>query len=103
MYRVAQEALTNVVKHSGARHAEVLLRHTGSALELTVRDDGRGLRPDRSLGARSSGGLGLPGMRERVALTGGRLAVRSPPGGGVVVSAVVPLARDPVPARVPKE
>ncbi len=106
VYRVAQEALTNVVKHSGAHQAEVLLRHTGSALELTVRDDGQGLRPDRpALGARSNGGFGLPGMRERVALTGGRLTVRSPPGGGVVVSAMVPLARDParVPARVPKE
>jgi signal transduction histidine kinase len=67
-YRVVQEALTNVVKHAGARSAEVRVRYLDSALEIEVTDDGRG-RAEPSAG----GGFGLVGMRERVAVHGGEL------------------------------
>ncbi|WP_133902033.1 sensor histidine kinase [Actinophytocola oryzae] len=66
-YRVVQEALTNVVKHAGARNAEVRVRYLDNALEVEVTDDGRG-----PLGA-GAGGFGLVGMRERVAVHGGEL------------------------------
>jgi signal transduction histidine kinase len=66
-YRVVQEALTNVVKHAGARQAEVRVRYLDNALEIEVTDDGRG--PDKNNG----GGFGLVGMRERVAVHGGEL------------------------------
>lgn len=67
-YRVVQEALTNVVKHAGARSAEVRVRYLDSTLEVEVTDDGRGAtnRPDGN-------GFGLAGMRERVAVHGGEL------------------------------
>lgn len=66
-YRVVQEALTNVVKHAGARSAEVRVRYLDSALEVEVTDDGRGAAD------RPGGGFGLVGMRERVAVHGGEL------------------------------
>jgi signal transduction histidine kinase len=62
-----QEALTNVVKHAGARSAEVRVRYLDSALEVEVTDDGRGAAD------RPGGGFGLVGMRERVAVHGGEL------------------------------
>jgi signal transduction histidine kinase len=67
-YRVVQEALTNVVKHAGARTAEVRVRYLESTLEVEVTDDGRGATdlPDGN-------GFGLAGMRERVAVHGGEL------------------------------
>jgi two-component system sensor histidine kinase UhpB len=76
-YRVAQEALTNVVRHSGARQAIVTLRCDVDEVVLEVRDDGRGMN--------GSEGTGLRGMRERALLVGARLAVESAPGGGTVV------------------
>jgi signal transduction histidine kinase len=66
-YRVVQEALTNVVKHAGARTAEVRVRYLDTALEVEVTDDGRGTAGG------SGGGFGLAGMRERVAVHGGEL------------------------------
>jgi two-component system sensor histidine kinase UhpB len=85
LYRVAQEALTNVRRHAGAEHAWVRLRQAGSRVVLEIEDNGRGFDPARD-GSRTSG-LGLPGMRERMALVGGRLEVRSEPGRGTVVTA----------------
>ncbi|HEX9180847.1 MAG TPA: histidine kinase, partial [Burkholderiales bacterium] len=76
-YRVVQEALTNVTRHARARSVAVSLARTGAngneALEIRVRDDGRGLAPE----AAENGGLGLEGMRERVALAGGRFQARA--------------------------
>lgn len=73
-YRVAQESLSNVVRHSGAEHVRVRLRRHGDDLELTVSDDGHGfvLADDES-------GLGIPGMRERTLLVGGELEIESQP------------------------
>ena len=84
-YRVVQEALTNVVKHAGARSAEVRVRYLDSALEIEVTDDGRG-RGEPPAG----GGLGLVGMRERVALYGGTLDAGPRRGRGYAVVARLP-------------
>lgn len=90
VYRIAQEALTNAIKHAGARRAEIELERLGSELELRIRDDGRGFDP-QSLGRDGSPGSGLGGMRDRVALFGGTLAVRSAPGRGTEVIATLTL------------
>ncbi len=84
VYRVAQESLTNAIRHSGARRVEVTLAPDGPWTVLTVRDDGVGLR-----GSIESG-TGVTGMRERALLVDGRLALRSEPGRGTVVELRVP-------------
>ncbi|MEU4804880.1 sensor histidine kinase [Actinosynnema sp. NPDC023587] len=84
-YRVVQESLTNVVKHASARRADVRVRFLETSLEVEVADDGRG----RS-GAPGRGGFGLVGMRERVAVHGGRLEAGPRRGGGYRVRAWFP-------------
>jgi two-component system, NarL family, sensor histidine kinase UhpB len=86
VYRVAQEGLTNVMRHSGATEALLALEQVGGSLRLTVRDNGRGL-PD---GAPPAGG-GLTGMSERALQVGARLSVGSGPGGGTEVRLDIPL------------
>jgi signal transduction histidine kinase len=86
IYRIVQEALTNTVKHAGARTAEVRLRYLDHAIEVEVNDDGRG-----AAGAATGTGLGLVGMRERVAVHGGELDVGPRRGGGFQVRARFPL------------
>jgi two-component system sensor histidine kinase UhpB len=75
VYRVAQEALTNVARHSGSKRAELTLAGEDSQLSLTVRDWGRGLGPDFAAGS------GIRGMRERAALIGSTLEIRDHPSG----------------------
>jgi Signal transduction histidine kinase len=87
IYRIAQEALTNTVKHSGARTAEVRLRYLDHAIEVEINDDGRG-----PTGPSTGTGLGLVGMRERVAVHGGELDVGPRRDGGFQVRARFPLA-----------
>jgi signal transduction histidine kinase len=79
VYRIVQEALTNVIRHATATQATVKLAYTPEALEVTVLDDGVGLPTAASNG--SSGGHGLMGMRERVSLFGGRLETGGRPDG----------------------
>jgi signal transduction histidine kinase len=87
LYRLAQEALTNVGKHAAASRVQIrLVQHHGS-LELTVADDGSGFDP-----ADLGGGFGLVGMRERVALAGGRLTIESEPGLGTTLRAELPVS-----------
>ena len=88
IYRIVQEALTNVMKHAGPAQVEVTVRYD-DAVEIEVDDDGRGNRPDDV----PSSGQGLIGMRERVELFGGTLVVGPRPGGGYRVRAAIPLAR----------
>jgi two-component system NarL family sensor kinase len=89
LFRIAQEALTNVRKHARAHGVDIALRRRGDALTLSVRDDGQGF----SLrGARGGDGQGLIGMRERAKLLGGRLQISSKPGQGTRVTASVPAA-----------
>jgi signal transduction histidine kinase len=92
VYRVAQEALNNVVRHARATHAQVDLRF-GEQVVLTVTDDGIGIPPSCTTFASSDGRLGLVGMRERATLLGGSLEVRARSPHGTVVLATVPGAR----------
>jgi signal transduction histidine kinase len=87
-YRIVQEGLTNALKHAGPAHAEVVLRYAPRALDVEVRDDGRG--PARANG--DGTGHGLIGMRERVALYGGALETGARDGGGFAIHAHLPLA-----------
>jgi signal transduction histidine kinase len=88
VYRVAQEALSNVVRHAQATHVKVSLQF-GEQVVLTVTDDGCGIPALGSATAGSSGGLGLIGMRERVSLVGGSLAVQARRPHGTLVRATV--------------
>ena len=91
IYRVAQEALTNVARHAGARRVTVTLSRAGDAdLCLTVEDDGRGL-PASGAAVGADAGFGLLGASERAAAAGGTLCVDSAPGGGVRLALRVPL------------
>jgi signal transduction histidine kinase len=83
-YFVIAEALTNVVKHAHATHAEVRVREGGRVLRVEVGDDGEG-------GARVGAGSGLVGLDDRVSTLGGDLRVESPPGGGTRLVAALPL------------
>ncbi|WP_342776391.1 sensor histidine kinase [Streptomyces armeniacus] len=90
-YRIVQEALTNVIKHSGARHAAVSVRRDGDRLLVEVVDDGPGTGPDTGTGTSTTGGFGLIGMRERAAAVGGALDCGPVPGGGFRVRASLPV------------
>ena len=85
-YRIAQEALTNVLKHAGATHVDLRVRCDGGAVEVEVEDDGRGASGNGPV----VGGHGLIGMRERVNLFGGRFEAGSRDGGGFRVFALLP-------------
>jgi signal transduction histidine kinase len=88
LYRVAQECMENVRKHSGARRARVEVRRRDSTVVLDVQDEGMGLT------ANGHRGIGLAGMRERVEAVGGTMHVWSNPGRGVHVQAVVPAEEE---------
>jgi len=87
LYRITQEALTNVVKHAQARHVSIVLNRRDGRVAAVIEDDGRGFTESGS-----EGRLGLVGMRERIALVGGRLEVESSPGSGTTLSIEVPLS-----------
>ncbi|HET9507924.1 MAG TPA: GAF domain-containing sensor histidine kinase [Gaiellaceae bacterium] len=87
LYRIVQEALTNVVKHSGATRVSILLTERDHAVAAMVEDDGVGFEIDTA----REDGLGLVGMRERIGLVGGRLQVESSAGAGTTVVAEVPV------------
>jgi signal transduction histidine kinase len=87
LYRIVQEALTNVVKHAGASRVSVLLTRGDTSVTAVVEDDGRGFEAGESSGE----GVGLVGMRERVGLLEGRLAIESTEGAGTTLVAEVPL------------
>jgi signal transduction histidine kinase len=89
LYRIAQEALHNVAKHSGGTAAKVELTRDDRHLRLVVADDGAGFDPQA---ARTNGSLGLVSMSERARFVGGRLSVESRPGTGTRVEVRVPIA-----------
>jgi len=88
LYRMVQEALTNVGRHARATDARIELRQDGDELVLTVQDNGKGF-PERSMG--QEGRYGLLGIRERALMLGGRLDVDNPPGGGGRITVHLPL------------
>ena len=98
VYRVIQEALHNCEKHSGAGHVAVALQQKPSELTVEVRDNGRGFALDKHGAPLGSAGLGILGMRERVASLGGALNIRSSPGEGTRILVSLPLAASPAAA-----
>ncbi|MFN8483236.1 MAG: PAS domain S-box protein [Anaerolineae bacterium] len=91
VYRILQEALTNVARYAQARHVKIHLARRDGLLTLTIEDDGVGFDVERSL--RKRAGAGLFGMRERAALLGGTLVMQSAPGRGTRLSAEMPMTR----------
>ena len=87
-YRIAQEALRNIVKHSGVKQADLVLAVAGGTLTLRISDTGKGFD---TAGLETDGGLGLIAMRQRAEAVGGRLTLAARPGGGTAVTAVFPL------------
>jgi signal transduction histidine kinase len=87
LHRIAQEALHNIVKHAGAKHASISLRCSDHQIELEIRDDGRGFDPANSF----PGHLGLRTMRERVMRLGGSLEIESAPREGTHLHVHVPV------------
>jgi signal transduction histidine kinase len=81
-YRIVQECVNNILKHSGAARAAVQIRRNGGGLTLTVRDDGKGFAHNVNAGM---GGFGLTGISERAQLLGGRAGLESLPGEGTTV------------------
>ncbi|PZR75888.1 MAG: hypothetical protein DLM73_04115 [Chthoniobacterales bacterium] len=91
-FRIVQEAVTNTVRHAQAKKVSLELRRTPEGLRLIVREDGRGFNVPATIEhAEQGGGLGLLGMRERVALLGGSLDLQSEPGHGTKLDAFLPI------------
>ena len=88
VYRLVQEAITNVGKHAGAAHLEIELLKRDDDVLVTIRDDGQGFDPDAPVA-----GFGLVGMRERVTLVGGTVEIESQEGKGTLVRALIPAPR----------
>ena len=91
-YRIAGEALRNAFKHAQARRIAVTIRYEARQLRLTIRDDGKGIDEETIRRQQVAGHFGLPGMRERAAIVGGRLDVRSAVGSGTEIELRIPGA-----------
>jgi signal transduction histidine kinase len=87
LYRIVQEALANIIKHADATHVSILVTRKDNAVVAVVEDDGKGFDQTET----GDGTLGLVGMRERLALVGGRLAVEASKGSGTTIAAEVPI------------
>jgi len=96
LFRIMQEALSNVARHAGARHAQVRLARRGTTVTLVVEDDGRGFDPAQPPAASTAArGLGIHSMRERAAVHRGALTIDSAPGRGTRVAVEIPLTEAP--------
>jgi signal transduction histidine kinase len=96
LFRVIQEAVTNIARHSGAKKASVQLDFRDTAIKVQVRDDGRGFNVDEAISSKERPrGLGLVGMRERVSIVGGSLQIKSDlRGAGTLIKIVIPLEKE---------
>jgi two-component system NarL family sensor kinase len=92
VYRIAQEALQNVMKHASATHVHLRLSVSTSAVLLEISDDGTGFDPAATAERAGPAGYGLPGMQQRAELLGGQLTADSSPGRGTVVRLRVPIS-----------
>jgi signal transduction histidine kinase len=97
LFRVCQEALTNVTRHASASHVSIRLTCLDGEISLVVKDDGRGITDEE---IKRHGSLGLLGMKERVAILGGTLDVEGRSGEGTTVAIRIPAGhKTPTPAR----
>ena len=93
LFRVAQEALTNVGRHAQASRVEVSIQKLPDGIGMKIRDDGRSFDVERALQANGGKHLGLLGMRERLEMVGGKFVVESSPGKGTTIQALIPPGR----------
>lgn len=91
LYRVAQEALTNIARHAQASRAEVRIEKLDGAVCMKIKDNGKGFQAERVLHAKKNKRLGLLGMRERVDMVRGKFTIQSAPGKGTTIHAEIPL------------
>jgi PAS domain S-box-containing protein len=92
LFRIAQEALTNIARHAQASETEVSIQKLGGAIRMTIKDDGKGFSTERLVHAKKRKRLGLLGMSERLEMVDGRFTVESVPGKGTTIIAQIPLA-----------
>jgi two-component system, NarL family, sensor histidine kinase UhpB len=95
VYRIVQEALTNVLKHASARNVSVLFERKDSQLRLIIEDDGKGLDAQATGADQGAPRLGLSGIRERLALMGGAMTLESSPGAGTTLFIHIPTSSGP--------
>jgi len=95
LYRVAQEALTNVTRHAQASHVDVKIQKLDDAICMKIKDNGKGFQGKHVLHAKKNRRLGLLGMRERLDMVGGNFTITSRPGKGTSIIAQIPLADCP--------
>ena len=93
LYRVAQEALTNIVRHAEAKSVDVTLKNRRKTVLMKIRDNGKSFNVQYVLLAKGKKHLGVLGMRERVEMVGGTFKIESSPGQGTLVSAEIPFPR----------
>ena len=91
LFRVAQEALTNVARHAKASRVEVSLQKMADGVCMKIEDDGKSFQVERTLHANGGKRLGLLGMRERLEMVGGKFGVESAPGQGTTITAQIPF------------
>ena len=91
LYRVAQEALNNVVRHAHASRATIHIKQLANTVRMKIKDDGRAFDVERLLNARKNKRMGLLGMRERVEMVGGKFTIESTPGNGTTITAQIPF------------
>ena len=91
VYRIVQEALRNVAKHSHARNVRIEITRDGQVLGCRIKDDGEGFDSTAQVSGRSRKGLGMTGMKERASSLGGMLEIKSSPGRGTLVAVQLPL------------
>jgi signal transduction histidine kinase len=96
LFRVIQEAVTNIARHSGAKKASVHLDFHDTSIRVQIKDDGRGFNVDEAISSKDRPrGLGLVGMRERVSIVGGSVQIKSDPrGAGTLIKIVIPLEKE---------
>lgn len=99
VYRIAQEALTNIAKHSRASRVDIRLTYSYPQLVFFVNDNGVGFQPAEAPAGRIRRGIGILGMRERVAAAGGKIDIRSAPGAGAQIRVSVPVGHTQVPGE----
>jgi signal transduction histidine kinase len=94
LFRVAQEALTNVARHAHATQVKLIISRIPGAIRMEISDNGQSFPVEKILLARNNKRLGLVGMRERIAMVGGTLTIESTPGQGTTVRAEIPFVPD---------
>ena len=89
-YRIVQESLSNIKKHASAHHVAIRIETGSGILRVEIRDDGVGFDPEAAREFLRTGRVGLASMRERSELAGGTLTIKSAPGAGTIITAMLP-------------